>query len=100
MLLAEGLTMTLTSIRLKLATFAAVLLFGSALAADKKPEPKKEEPLPPMTAVPALSPEEELKLIQLPDGYKLELVLSDPVIKEPVVTVFDGNGRIYVAEMR
>ncbi len=30
----------------------------------------------------------------------MELVLSDPVIKEPVVTVFDGNGRMYVGEMR
>ena len=30
----------------------------------------------------------------------MELVLSEPEIKEPVVTVFDGNGRMYVAEMR
>ncbi len=47
-----------------------------------------------------LSPEEERKTIQLPDGYQLELVLSDPEIKEPVLCVFDGNGRMYVAEMR
>lgn len=47
-----------------------------------------------------LSPEEERKTIQLPDGYQLELVLSEPEIKEPVVCVFDGNGRMYVAEMR
>lgn len=50
--------------------------------------------------VPMLSPEEERKTIQLPDGYQLELVLSEPDIKEPVVCVFDGNGRMYVAEMR
>lgn len=49
--------------------------------------------------VPMLSPEDELKTIQLPDGYKLELVLSEPTIKEPVLCVFDGNGRMYVAEM-
>jgi putative membrane-bound dehydrogenase-like protein len=47
-----------------------------------------------------LSPEEELKTFQLPEGYKMELVLSDPEIKEPVLAVFDGNGRMYVAEMR
>ena len=46
-----------------------------------------------------LSPEEELKTIELPDGYKLELVLSEPEVKEPVLCVFDGNGRMYVAEM-
>lgn len=48
---------------------------------------------------PMLSPEEELKTIELPDGYKLELVLSEPQVTEPVLCVFDGNGRMYVAEM-
>ncbi|MDB6139136.1 MAG: hypothetical protein JWO94_2208, partial [Verrucomicrobiaceae bacterium] len=44
----------------------------------------------------ANSPEEELKTITLPEGYSLELVLSEPVIKEPVAISFDGNGRMYV----
>ncbi len=30
----------------------------------------------------------------------MELVLSEPQIAEPVVCVFDGNGRMYVAEFR
>src|SRR5687767_3071979 len=50
--------------------------------------------------VQALSAAETLKLFQLPDGYRLELVLDESSIKEPVVCVFDGNGRMYVAEMR
>jgi putative membrane-bound dehydrogenase-like protein len=54
----------------------------------------------PVKQVPMLSPQEELKTIQLPEGYKLELVLSEPEIKEPNLCVFDGNGRMYVAEMR
>ncbi|MGA2869137.1 MAG: hypothetical protein ABSF34_08260, partial [Verrucomicrobiota bacterium] len=49
---------------------------------------------------PYLTPEEELKTFQLPEGYSLQLVVGDPVIKEPVVAAFDGNGRMYVAEMR
>ena len=48
----------------------------------------------------ALSAEEELKTIQLPDGYSLELVLSDPIIKEPTAIAFDGNGKMYIVEMR
>ena len=36
----------------------------------------------------------------MPKGYRLELVVSDPIIREPVITVFDGNGRMFVAEMR
>jgi len=47
-----------------------------------------------------LSPEEELKTIELPEGYSLELVLSEPTVKEPMAIAFDGNGKMYVAEMR
>jgi hypothetical protein len=36
----------------------------------------------------------------LPAGYHLELVLAEPHIGEPILAVFDGNGRMYVAEMR
>ena len=46
------------------------------------------------------SPEETIKATQLPPGYHLELVLSEPDIKEPVSIAFDGVGRMYVAEMR
>ena len=54
----------------------------------------------PVEQVPYLTPEEELKTFEFKPGYSLQLVVSDPVIKEPVVAVFDGNGRMYVAEMR
>ena len=47
-----------------------------------------------------LSPEESMKTIRLPEGYHLELVASEPIIQEPVAIVWDGNGRMYVAEMR
>ena len=56
--------------------------------------------VPPSKPTPYLSPEGELKTMTLPEGYSLQLVVSDPDIKEPVLTVFDGNGRMYVAEMR
>lgn len=54
----------------------------------------------PLGQVATLSAAEELKTIHLPEGYKLELVLDDDQIREPVLCVFDGNGRMYVAEMR
>ena len=55
----------------------------------------KEEPDP----VPYLSASEELAHFELPAGYRLELVVGDPVISEPVAVAFDGNGRMFVAEM-
>jgi len=47
-----------------------------------------------------LSVEEAHQSIELQDGYRLELVLSDPVIQEPVAMAWDGNGVLYVVEMR
>jgi len=37
-----------------------------------------------------LSPEESMAKIQLPPGYSLEPVLTEPHITEPVDCVFDG----------
>ena len=50
-------------------------------------------------SVKALSPEESLKTIQIPDGYELQVVASEPMIQEPVDCVWDGNGNLYVIEM-
>ncbi|MDB6023344.1 MAG: hypothetical protein JWQ04_3201, partial [Pedosphaera sp.] len=47
-----------------------------------------------------LSPADEAKTFVIQDDYQMELVLSDPLISDPVVTAFDGDGRMYVAEMR
>ena len=46
-----------------------------------------------------LSPEESLKTFRLPEGYHLQLVASEPMIKEPVAIAWDGNARMYVAQM-
>ena len=46
-----------------------------------------------------LTPEESIKTIHIPTGYHLELVASEPMIKEPVAIAWDGNARMYVAEM-
>ena len=46
-----------------------------------------------------LSPEESLKTFNLPPGYHLEIVASEPMIKEPVAIAWDGNAKMYVAEM-
>ena len=48
----------------------------------------------------ALTPEEEGKRFWLPPGFKLEPVLSDPDIEEPAQVAFDGNGRMFVLELR
>lgn len=84
---------------------AASILFLCCLIACN--QPLKEEPAPerpakinPDPSAATLSPEESMKTMHLPPGYHLELVASEPEIQEPVAVVWDGNGRMYVAEMR
>ena len=72
------------------------ILFATLIACSAFAQTKPAYTFP----IKPLSAEEELKTIQLQDGYSLELVLSEPVIKEPVAIAFDGDGKMYVVEMR
>jgi mono/diheme cytochrome c family protein len=54
-------------------------------------------PRPPVVA---LTPEEEAKRLWLPAGYRMEPVLSDPLIEDPAQIVWDGNGRMFIVELR
>lgn len=45
-----------------------------------------------------LGPEEGLKLIEVPKGFKIELVASEPMVQEPVCFTFDPDGALYVCE--
>jgi hypothetical protein len=46
-----------------------------------------------------LSPKESLTKFQLPPGYRIELVASEPLVQEPVAIAWDGNGVMYVVQM-
>lgn len=45
------------------------------------------------------SPQESMKLVQLPPGFEIQLVASEPMVQEPVGMAWDGNARLYVVEM-
>ncbi|MBI4623581.1 MAG: discoidin domain-containing protein [Verrucomicrobia bacterium] len=47
-----------------------------------------------------LPPAEQAGRFWLPPGYRLEPVLSDPIIEDPAQVAFDGNGRMFVLELR
>ena len=73
------------------------VLFMALCASSLANEIKMYEPT---GETPMLSPEEALKTMHLPEGYSLELVVAEPNVEEPAVIAFDGNGRMYVAELR
>ncbi len=49
---------------------------------------------------PPLSPEQEQSTFQLEEGFKVQLVASEPMVQDPVVISFDEDGRLWVVEMR
>src|SRR3954447_3103979 len=46
-----------------------------------------------------LTPQQSLSTFQLPPGFKIELVASEPMISDPVAMEVDESGNIYVVEM-
>ena len=54
----------------------------------------------PDTTFPALPPAESIKTIEVPKGYHLECVASEPMVEEPSMIAFDGNGALYACEWR
>ena len=46
-----------------------------------------------------LSPEAAVKSFRLPPGFTIELIASEPLIKEPTGVCWDERGRLYVSEL-
>ncbi len=49
---------------------------------------------------PVLTAKQALSSFKLPPGFRIEVVASDPLIEDPVAMAWDGDGRIWVVEMR
>jgi hypothetical protein len=47
---------------------------------------------------PALSPSEAIRTMTVPDGFRVELVASEPDIVNQVAMMFDDRGRIWITE--
>jgi mono/diheme cytochrome c family protein/glucose/arabinose dehydrogenase len=67
---------------------------GPGRGAANEPDFSPKPPVMP------LSPADEQARFWLPPGFKLEPVLTDPNIEEPAQISFDGNGRMFVLQLR
>ena len=73
---------------------------GPAAAPEANDPANANADLSPKPAVRALTPDEQAKQFWLPPGFRMEPVLSDPLIDSPGQVTFDGNGRMFVIELR
>src|SRR6185503_16676332 len=76
---------------------------GTSLAqrGDKPGEvqtsPVPSEKIPP---APPLSSADALRQFHLAPGFRIEAVAAEPMVENPIVLQFDGQGRLWVVEMR
>ncbi len=82
---------------MRVAFLSLLLVLATALPGQSSPPGRIVEKNPVLQPLP---PREAMKHIRLPPGFRLELVASEPQIREPVAIAWDGNGRMFVAEMR
>ena len=54
---------------------------------------------PPTKTSEALSPEDSLKKIHVPAGFRVELAAAEPLLLDPVAFDWDERGRLWVVEM-
>jgi putative membrane-bound dehydrogenase-like protein len=69
-------------------------MLAPAYAADSEKPPHGQDKPP----GPALSPEEAIKKMTVPEGFSVELVASEPMIVNPVAMTIDERGRFWITE--
>ena len=88
--------------RFQAVTLAIVLLVMMTGKAFQTPSASRPWP-PPVQKIssgaPVLSPAEALKTFSLPSGYRLELVASEPMIRDPIAIDWDAAGRLWAIEL-
>ena len=83
----------------RMPTIDRLSVIGSALIAGCLPL-RGEGEWNPDTTFPSLPPDAALKTIEVPKGSRLQCVASEPMVEEPAMIAFDGNGALYVCEWR
>ncbi len=77
--------------RLLVATAVILSASSPTMGADSATEVTESPP-------PPLSPAESMKLMEVPEGFRVELVAAEPLIVNVISLAFDERGRIWVAE--
>ena len=68
-------------------------------AAARLLEPLQVGDSQPIPNPPPLSPQESMKVAHLRDGFELQLVAAEPLVKDPVAIDWGPDGKLWVAEM-
>jgi putative membrane-bound dehydrogenase-like protein len=75
------------------AGFLTVAFITSSVLADEFPKVENTEP-----GEPPLTPQQALKALELPKGFKATLFAAEPDVRQPIALATDSRGRLWVAE--
>jgi mono/diheme cytochrome c family protein/glucose/arabinose dehydrogenase len=73
---------------------------GPGAAPDANDPANANADLSPKPPVVPLTPAEQAARFWLPPGYRMEPLLAEPIVENPAQIAFDGNGRMFVVELR
>ncbi len=76
-----------------LSALVACLTWGGHAVADDMPPHGQDKP-----PGPALSPEEAIQKMTVPEGFSVEIVAAEPLIVNPVAMTIDERGRFWITE--
>jgi hypothetical protein len=71
---------------------ASALLFAASFASAQIPKPT-DAPRP-------MTPEQSAAAFKLPEGFRIEVIASEPLIASPSAVCWDERGRMFVSEGR
>src|ERR1044071_8123320 len=72
----------------------ATLLCSANRAAESDPFAENVRTTEPLT------PEQQLKMFKVPEGFEMQLVASEPDLRKPMNMAFDAKGRLWITESR
>ncbi len=67
---------------------------GDRAAVDTAPPPAHWE----IPDAPVRTPDESMRMMDLPPGFRIELVAAEPFVMDPIAFAFDAHGRLWVLE--
>jgi len=74
--------------------FSCLVLFHATAFSSDFPAPYNSEPGNPSP----MPPQEALKALKLPEGFKATLFAAEPDVQNPIAMAWDAKGRMWVAE--
>ncbi len=86
--------MTFCQLTLRRFTLGSLICCSLVSLAAEEFIPRKQTSVP----GPALTPEQAIAKMKVPEGFRVELVAAEPDLQNPVAMAFDRRGRIWVTE--